>query len=273
MLPGLRYSLVRFSPLSSRAFVTAVLAALIGTACRVSLSPLQNHLAPGEEPFAVFVANGEGGTGDLFAVRAEGGVSYPITYTRVRELAPALAPTGTSLAFLREAVAGDPATRRVVVMNLLNGSERILPAVEAPIDALAWDPGGVQLFLRAGSTTYAVPAPPAEGAPRRLDPTQVPIADSAFSVLLGTPAFARAVECPEVGVCIELPSGERSVLDQEGRGAARWGSDSVGYFVGNHFVVRPLGAGHARELRFTPPRAEPRELTFFPGPPPAPAPQ
>lgn len=255
------------------AFVRVVLVLLLVTACRVSLSPLQNHIAPGEEPFAVFVAQGEGNTGDLFAVRPAGGVSFPVTYTRVRELAPALSPSGTSLAFIREATPGSPETRRVVVMNLLNGAERILPAVPAPVEAIAWDPGGVQLFLRTGSGTYALAAPPAEAAPRALDSLQALVADSAFLVLLGSPAFARATECPEVGVCLELPHGERSVIDAEGRGAVRWGSDSVGYFVGNTFTVRPLGAGRARQVGLTPPRVEPRELTYFPGPPTPTAPQ
>jgi hypothetical protein len=91
-------------------------------------------------------------------------------------------------------------------------------------------------------------------------------ADSSFQVLLGTPAFARAIECPEVGVCVLLPNGERSLLEMEGLGAARWGADSVGYFVGPDFEIRPNGAGRARRLKLLPPRANPRELTFFPGP-------
>ena len=40
----------------------------------------------------------------------------------------------------------------------------------------------------------------------------------------------------------------------------------MGYFVGAAFFVRPLGPGRMRELRLTPPRLDPREMTFFPGP-------
>ena len=229
-------------------------ALLVLTSCRVSMSPLQNRLAPGEEPFAVFVATGEAGLGDLFAVRADGGPTFPVTYTRVRELAPALAPTGIALAFIREAVAGDPATRRVVIMNLMNGGERMLPSTDAPPEAVAWSADASTLYVRTGSGTVASPAPPGKAALRTLDSTEAVHADSAFDVLLGTPAFGRAVECPESGVCVLLASGERSVLAADGRGAVRWGSDSVGYFVGAGFVVRPLGPGRLRELRLTPPR-------------------
>lgn len=246
--------------------MTAVMVVLLLTACRVSLSPLQNQLAPGQEPFAVFVAQGEGDTGDLYAVAGGGGVTYPVTFTRVREFAPSLSPSGVMLAFIREGKAGDPSTRHAVVMNLLSGSERRFPALASAVEALAWRADGGALFLRAGDAIYEAPAPPAKGAPRLLDSAETVAADSAFDVLLGAPAFARAVECPEVGVCVELPSGERSVMDPAGRGAARWGDDSVGYFRGNDFVVRPLGAGRERELRFTPPRVDPRELTYFPGP-------
>lgn len=244
----------------------AALALLTLTACRVSMSPLQNRLAPGEEPFAVFVATGEAGQGDLFAVRAAGGATFPITYTRVREMAPALSPTGTDLAFIRETVAGDASTRRVVVMNLLNGRERMLPQSDLPADAVAWSEDAGTLYLRTAGSTLAIPAPPAAPQSRPLDSTESLHAYTLFDVLLGTPAFGRALDCPEGGVCVRLASGEESVLAADGRGAVRWGSDSVGYFVGAGFVVRPLGPGRLRELRLTPPRMEPRELTFYPGP-------
>ena len=65
---------------------------------------------------------------------------------------------------------------------------------------------------------------------------------------------------------VEQPDGARSLFSADGRGPARWGSDSVGYFVGAAFFVRPLGPGRMRELRLTPPRLDPREMTFFPGP-------
>ena len=257
-----------------RAFVNAVplLAMLAVSGCRVSMSPIQNRLAPGEEPFAVFVANGEAGVGDLYAVRAEGGATFPVTYTRVRELAPALAPSGKALAFLREATPGEPATRTVVAMNLLSGGERVLPRSAEPAEAVAWSADGTLLLVRTASGVVASAVPPADPALRALDSTGAAASDSAFAVLLGSPAFGRAVDCPEGGVCVLLPDGQRSVVAADGHGAVRWGADSVGYFSGAGFVVRPLGPGRPRELRLTPPPLEPREMTFFPGPA-APAPQ
>jgi len=248
--------------------VFLTLAAL--TSCRISMSPLQNRLAPGQEPFAVFVADGEAGLGDLYAIRPDGGTTIPITYTRVREMAPSLAPTGTALAFIREATAGDPSTRRVVVMNLLNGNERVVPPSAVPPEAVAWSADASLLYIRAGAMLLATAAPPAESRPRALDSLESLQADSAFWALLGTPAFGRAVECPESGVCVVLTDGTRSVLAADGRDGVRWGSDSVGYFVGDDFVVRPLGAGRARQLKLIPPRTNPREMTFFPGPAPGP---
>lgn len=246
--------------------IHAVFALIALAACRVSMSPLQNRLAPGEEPFAVFVAAGEAGVGDLFAVRAGGGTTFPITYTRIRELAPSLSPTGTALAFLREAASDNLSSRQVVVMNLLNGGERVLLRSDTPAEAVAWSADGTLLYIRTPSGMLTAAAPPAEPAIRSLDSLEAVPADSAFAVLLGTPAFARAVECPGGGVCVLAADGERSVLAADGRDAVRWGSDSVGYFVGAEFVVRPLGPGRTRELKLTPPRLDPREVTFFPGP-------
>jgi hypothetical protein len=245
---------------------SALLALLVLTACRISMSPLQNRMAPGEEPFAVFVADGEAGLGDLYAIRTDGGTTVPVTYTRVREFAPALSPTGTALAFIREGVTGDSTSRRVVVMNLLNGNERVIATSGAPPAAVAWSADASLLYIKAGTAVLAAAAPPAERSVRTLGGSEATHADSAFWALLGTPAFGRAVECPEGGVCVLLPDGTRSVLAEDGRGGVRWGSDSVGYFVGPDFVVRPLGAGRARELKLLPPRGNPREMTFFPGP-------
>lgn len=240
---------------------------LLATAgCRVSMSPVQNRLAPGQEPFAVFVATGEAGLGDLYAVRADGGVTFPITYTRVRELAPALSPAGTDLAFIREGIAGQPSSRQVVIMNLLNGGERIIPTGDSPPDAVAWSNDATRLYIRSGGATLVSPAPPAKSAPRLLDSTEAVHADSAFMVLVGTPAFGRIVGCVEGGLCVVPADSAPSQFAADGRSPNRWGSDSVGYFVGTDYVIRPLGPGRARELRLTPPRSDPREMTYFPGP-------
>ena len=241
-----------------------LLSCLALPACRVSMSPVQNKIGAGTEPFAVFVADGEASTGDLFAVAADGRETVQLTYTRVREMGPALAPDGVAVAFIRETTPGIPATRHIAVLNLLNGGERTLRTA-APPEQVAWGSAG-QILVRTNAGIWELAPPPAKSEGRRLVGADSAKADSSFLVLLGTPAFARAIECPEVGVCVLLPNGERSLLEMEGRGAARWGADSVGYFVGPDFEIRPNGAGRARRLKLLPPRANPRELTFFPGP-------
>jgi hypothetical protein len=240
------------------------LSCLATLACRVSMSPVQNKIGAGTEPFAVFVADGEASTGDLFAVPTDGREVVQLTYTRVREMGPALAPDGVAVAFIRETTPGTPVTRHIVVLNLLNGGERTLRTPEPP-EQVAWGASG-QILVRTDTGVWEVAPPPAKSAAQRLTGADSAKADSSFQVLLGTPAFARAIECPESGVCVLLPNGERSLLEAEGRSAARWGADSVGYFVGIDFEVRPNGAGRARRLKLLPRRENPRELTFFPGP-------
>jgi len=240
------------------------LVCLASLACRVSMSPVQNKIGAGTEPFAVFVADGEASTGDLFAVAADGGEVVQVTYTRVREMGPALAPDGVAVAFIRETTPGIPATRHIALLNLLNGGERTL-RTPSPPEQVAWGSAG-QILVRTETGVWEMDPPPTKSAGRRLAGADSAKADSSFQVLLGTPAFARAIECPESGVCVRLPNGERSLLEAEGRGAARWGADSVGYFVGLDFEIRPIGAGRARRLKLLPPRENPRELTFFPGP-------
>jgi hypothetical protein len=228
------------------------------------MSPVQNKIGAGTEPFAVFVADGEGSTGDLFAVPADGREVVQLTYTRVREMGPTLSPDGAAVAFIRETTPGTPATRHIVVLNLLNGGERAF-RTPVPPEQVAWTGAG-RIVVRTESGVWELDPPPAKSEARRVTGADSTEADSSFQVWLGTPAFARAIECPEAGVCVVLPNGERSLLEREGRGVARWSADSVGYFVGMDFEIRPNGPGRARRLRLLPRPANPRELTFFPGP-------
>ena len=95
-------------------------------ACSGSLSPLSNKVKVGQEAYVILVADGEDGLGDLFASSTGGGVAFQITFTRVDERLPALAPDGVSLAFVRARAPGDTSELHVAVMNLLNGTERSL---------------------------------------------------------------------------------------------------------------------------------------------------
>lgn len=242
------------------------LLSLASTGCRVSLSPLANRISVGEESYAVFTADGEGGVGDLYAIRPGGGTVARITWTRLDERAPALDPSGVALAFIRTQP-GRPASATVWVMNLLNGAERRMPApIGAPPAArLGWTADGSALVVRnASGESYLLPAPPAEPDPRPVDAESRPAADSALLVVLGTPAFAVAAPCATgIGLCVMGSSGKESPLAADGRDPFRWGADSVGYFVGETFVVRPLGAGSPREVQVTGGPVHPRELVYF----------
>jgi hypothetical protein len=65
-----------------------------------TLPPLRDKIDVGRESYAIFVG-GSGMSGDLYAVRANGGPVFQFTFTTVAELRPALAPNGTDVAFLR----------------------------------------------------------------------------------------------------------------------------------------------------------------------------
>ncbi|MGH7701542.1 MAG: TolB family protein [Gemmatimonadales bacterium] len=231
------------------------------------MSPLQNRIDVGQESYAVFVADGEGDQGDLYAVRATGGPVFPITYTLVDESAPALSPDGVTLAFLRVRSSAETARRSVWVMNLLNGAERELPALDGwNPRRIAWSRDGAALFITAAEGNYRVPAPPAKPQPVALSPADSAVADSALGVWLGQPAFARAVECPGPsggGLCLLGSDGATSELAENGRDPSRWGQDSLGYFVAGDFLIRPLGAGVMRPLGWVPPPPHPRQLSYF----------
>jgi hypothetical protein len=245
------------------------LLAVVGiVACRGSLSPIQNKIQVGEEAYAVFAADGEGGMGDLYAVRATGGPTFPITFSRVDESAPALSPDGSMLAFVRARSVRD-STTELWVMNLLNGAERRLgaPAPVVRVTRAGWSRDGRTLYARSDHGTFRVAAPPAPPAPAWVDRTDAE-ADSALMIILGDPPFARAEPCArQPGLCAVDRSGVTTVLSGDGYDAARWGDDSVGYFSENVLLVRPLGGGSLRQINFLRAPVRPRQLSVFPGKP------
>ncbi|MFZ5623335.1 MAG: TolB family protein [Gemmatimonadota bacterium] len=227
---------------------------LLGSACSSALSPLKNKIKVGEEDFAVFAADGPGGQSDLFAVLAAGGSVHQLTFTQLAEDAPALSPDGGGVAFLRARAGADSGSRRVWVMNLLNGAERELPLPDgagAPSE-VAWSRDGRSIYVRTDAGLYRVAAPPADPAPARVSGTDSLAADSALALVLGDPPLARVTPCPAgvAGICVTTVTGETQVLEKEGRDPTRWGPDSLGFFVGdgNDFEVRPLGGGRSRRL-------------------------
>jgi hypothetical protein len=241
--------------------------------CRLSLSPLQNRIAVGSEPFFVFVADGEDGLGDLFVARSEGGPVYPVTFTRLHETMPVLAPDGTALAFLRTRQPADSADYRVVVLNLMNGAERTLFSASegASIRHIGWNHEGTALYVETDAAVYEVTSPPAPLRQAVLGLSALTRADSAFRVYVGSPNFAEVRSCrtggAEAGLCA-IPrggGGDESPLVAGGRDPVRWGPDSVGYYTDDGLEVRPVGRGNARRVRLRASPVHPRLPTYFPG--------
>ncbi|MBA3258827.1 MAG: hypothetical protein H0T68_05090 [Gemmatimonadales bacterium] len=241
---------------------------LILTACEGTLPPLRGVAEVGRDAIVVFVGGQGQAGGDLFAVLGSGGQVIPLTYTNVGEMRPALSPDGGAVAFLRGGSLSDSTPGSVWVMNLLSGAERevSLPEGAGPPTRVGWAKDGRSLVVAAGSGLYRAPAPPAEGDAKAIPPGARVAAESSLAVLLGRPAFGRAVGCENSSdLCVLGDSGAPALLAKGTRDAARWGGDSVAYFMGDALLVRPLGPGRERRVRLEGGPARPREPTVFAG--------
>jgi hypothetical protein len=237
-------------------------------ACSGTIPPLRGQMEVGRDAYAIFVGGAGAAGGDLYAVRTSGGPVIPVTFTTVGEMRPALSPDGAMVAFLRGASLRDSTPGSVWVMNLLNGAERelVLPHGAGVPRQVGWAGEGRSLVVAAGSGLYRVSAPPAGGKATLVPREQRSEAESALAVLLGAPAFARVVPCAEPeALCVAGDTGAPGPLAEDAHDAARWGDDSVGYFVGSTVLIRPLGPGRARRLDWDNPPARPRQMTVFPG--------
>ncbi len=239
-------------------------ALLAVTLAGCNLSPLQNRIAVGEDPYVVFVADGPDGSADIYAGVPAGGALSRITFTPVEESHPALTPSGEMIAFLRHPPPAAMATPRLVVMNLLNGAERELEssALAGPVEALTWESDGTAMLMRSAGMTWRIPFPRSRGAPQRLEGAERARADSALDVILGRPAFARAMPCDGGGVCVVGPSGTPTQVGPAGRDPFRWGSDSLAWFEDDRVVVRPLGPGAPRLISWQDPPRNMRQGSY-----------
>ena len=242
--------------------MTGVLAA-----CDATLPPLRGKAEVGRDAYAVFVG-GSSTASDLYAVRGDGGSSIPLTYTPVAELAPALAPDGGSVAFLRARTLEDSIPATVWVMNLLSGADREL---RLPKDAglptqLGWSRDGASLVVRTTRGIYRVATPPLRSESHPVAPAERPAAESSLAVLLGDPVFARVVPCEQADeLCVVGESGGPGFLARGAQQAARWGPDSVALVIDGRVEIRPLGPGRPRRLTWSNLPQYPRQLTFFAG--------
>lgn len=248
---------------------TVLMLATCSTLSACQFSPLMNRIAVGEEPIVVMVGESADGSTDLFAASPGGGPVYQITFNRPVESHPALAPSGTVVAFFRQPVSGDSTTRVVMVMNLLNASERELElptSAGAPLE-VAWRPTGTTLLVRTTTGVWEMQAPPAQPVPRRLVGESMGRAALDLMVAVGDPVFAIVDNCVDGGVCTYALDGRTpQQISPRGTGPLRWGSDSVAWFDQDRLEVRPLGPGRSRHVMWTQTPANPRQATYAPGP-------
>lgn len=243
--------------------VAALLALLSG--CTGSLSPLSHKLELGQEPYFVFVADGEGGEGDLFASPGAAGQLFQVTFTRLDERLPRLSPDGSLLAFVRSPSRSDSARSEIWVMNLINGAERrVADAGAINPTALAWAHDSRAVYAGSAIGVFVVAAPPAASAIHSAEGAERLQADSSLLVLVGDPPVGAVTQCAGgSGLCIRHSDGAEDLLDRGARWPAVWAPDSLAYEVGGEFVVRPLGGGTTRLLRWTRPVSHARELSYF----------
>jgi hypothetical protein len=237
------------------------------TACEGTLPPLRGKIEVGRDAYAVFVGGSAIST-DLYAVRGDGGPAIPLTYTPVAELAPALAPNGGAVAFLRGRSLRDSTPATVWLLNLLSGADQELqlPKGAGAPRQVGWSRDGGSLVVRAEGGLYRLDAPPAKAEPRPVPVAERAAAESSLSVLLGDPVFARVVPCRSAGeLCVAGDSGVPGFLARGAREAVRWGTDSVALLIGEKVEIRPLGRGRPRRLTWSNLPENPREMTFFEG--------
>ena len=255
---------VRGSPLT---FVLVPLTLLLFAACEGTLSPLRGKIEVGHDSYVVFVG-GSGLGSDLYAVRGDGGPAYPLTYTPVAELGPALAPDGGSVAFLRGKSLRDSTPATIWLLNLLSGSdwELRLPKGAGTPRQVGWARQGKALVIETARGLYLLDAPPGRSNGRVVPPADRPRAESALAVLLGDPVFARVVPCGSPGeLCTVGDTGAPGFLVRGARDPLRWGPDSVAFLLGNRLEIRPLARGRPRRLTWSNLPENPRQPTYFEG--------
>jgi hypothetical protein len=235
------------------------------------VTPLTNHIAVGEAGYVIFVGEGSDDQTDLFASTLAGGDVVRFTFSRDREISPALDSTGLMVAYLRRGEReADP--WYLAVMNLRTAAEREmrLPESMGVPDRVVWWRGG--LLVRASGGLLATPAPPETLRAEAVSASDRPSADSALAVEIGSPVFGQVVRCPvesdePTGLCVETADHPRQVLTAEGSDPLRWGADSVAYLTGGRLEVRPLGGGHSRHMQWDGAPDRPRQPTVFLGRP------
>jgi len=204
------------------------------------------------------VGEGADSLTDLFAAPAGGGEFARLTFNRAEERGPRLSPDGLSVAYLRHA-RGSP-DWSLVLLDLVGNAEHSaeLPREAGEPVALGWSPNGDRVVVQAHG--YFVT--PARG-PILLQRADSAVADSSVPERLG-PEREGAIRPCGSELCVAVGDSLTS-LGPGNTGAIRWGADSVGYFTGGSFEVRPLGGGHPRRPAWKGLPSRLRELTYHSG--------
>jgi len=246
---------------------SAVLLGLSLASCS-GLPPLRHKFEVGRDSYVILVADAPDGRGDLWAMSPEGSDIVQITFSLPAEWSPRLSPSGDVIAFLRSREQGDTARTRIWVLNLLNGSERelTLPDSSGAPTALAWAEGGRALMVRTTRSIFRVNAPPYPAEPVELSGAARVAADKAFDVSVGSPAFARVAACEATNaLCVYPDSGPPASIAEGATDPVRWGDDSLGYVLDGELVIRPVGPGRERLVRWRESLVNPRDLSVFTG--------
>ncbi len=243
----------------------ALVVALAATGC---ISPISSRIEVGDEPFALVVGEGKDGSTDLFAVPAAGGTFRQLTFTRLPEGLPRVAPAGNLVTFTR---LRDSLTNEVVVMHLRLGTEQrsSLGSDAGTIEALGWSSGSDTVVARTDRGVWW-----AVTGTSRLVFQQAPIGDAARLDSLtyewvGDDRFGAILPCRKgdqpLQSCVITAHGDSTPLGTDIISPIRWGSDAMAYFRGNNFEIRPLAGGHAQMPTWVAAPGNPRQPTHHPG--------
>ncbi|MFN0177823.1 MAG: TolB family protein [Gemmatimonadales bacterium] len=227
-----------------------------------SVTPITGKIDVGEEAFVIVVGEGPDGSTDLFAAPAEAGKFYRLTFSRVPEARPRLAPSGTSVAFFRRFETGT----ELVVLDLLSMGERRAPVAAGGEDRIGWSPTGDTVWVGAGERVFGAAA---AGQPFGL--SEVTAAgrgrgDSLLAEQLGDPVFALVGPCRRsAGPCALVSDSVETALGDDVTDPIRWGADAVGYLRAGRLEVRPLGGGRSTRPNLADPPPGMRQPTHHPG--------
>src|SRR5262245_22691242 len=231
---------------------------LLLAACAVT--PLTNKIDVGEDPFVIGVGEGPDSLTDLFAAPAGGGAFARLTFNRAEEQGPKLSPDGLMVAYLRHSKGGSDWS--LVLLDLIRNGEQSAPI---PKDAgepvgLGWSPAGDRIVVQAGR--YLTTRAP---GPIVLEPIDSIPGDSVVGERLGGDRRGVIRACANGGGLCVVVGDAVTPLGAERSGVIRWGADSLGYFEGKTFEVRPLAGGYARKPAWTGLPSRLRELTYHEG--------